>query len=319
MIFLKVRNGLGNQLFVYAFGEYLKLKNPNQIIKYDLTELPDRIDNRVTRDISEIFDYSPNIASIDDIKKYQGRYLVKDFRSEDNLSIMNRIFKKLSSLRFRHDIVVVKEPTFWNIPDSFVHSIINMKIDDYTDYAFDGFWENINYVLPIRNELVRKFSFRKSLKSYDHIFELISKTNSISVHIRRGDYVKISSSYSLPRENYMMCGEEYYHEAFKIIENEVDNPFFVFFSDDTEYVENTYKNISNKFVVSGLKDYEDMQLMSICKHHILANSTFSFWSAFLGNSNGVVIAPKYHYIRYEKNGCKYKKEFFNMPGWKLLE
>lgn len=56
---MKVRHGLGNQLFIYAFGEYLKSKNPNQITKYDLTELPDRINNRITRAISEIFTIHP--------------------------------------------------------------------------------------------------------------------------------------------------------------------------------------------------------------------------------------------------------------------
>ena len=151
-----------------------------------------------------------------------------------------------------------------------------------------GYWQDIDYmpkILPI------KFKEMILDDKNQAIINIIKNTNSIAIHIRRGDYL-------LPPHNKVfagICTREYYAKAIKIIKMNFCNPYFIFFSNDIEWVrENIIVQGDTCEYVDwnvGDKSVFDMYLMSQCKGNILANSTFSYWGARLGRDN-VVVYPK---------------------------
>ena len=153
------------------------------------------------------------------------------------------------------------------------------------------------------------------LKQILEILNEIENSNSISIHIRRGDYMS--------PENYNMYGciatPTYYKKAIKVIEEKVENPTFFVFSNDMDWVKKNIQINSRVFYIdinSGNGSYKDMQLMSNCKHNIIANSSFSWWGAWLNeNKNKIVIAPKKWINREDVDSDKI--ELF-CEGWTLL-
>jgi len=142
--------------------------------------------------------------------------------------------------------------------------------------CLDGYWQSEKYFKNIRKILLRDFTLKKESKNFLKYKKLIIKTNSVSVHIRHGDYIKrpVTRKYHL--------NPDYYRQAIEIIKQKVKKPHFYLFSDDPI--------ISN---FSGLNNNEELILMSFCKHNIIANSSFSWWGAWLNtNPKKIVIAPK---------------------------
>ena len=121
---------------------------------------------------------------------------------------------------------------------------------------------------------------------------MISQTNSVSLHIRRGDYVSNQKT----NQTHGTCDLDYYQRCITEIEKEVENPYFFVFSDEIEWVKENLKiNHPAEYVDqnTGDKSYEDMRLMSQCKHNVIANSSFSWWGAWLNSyPDKIVFAPK---------------------------
>ena len=128
-----------------------------------------------------------------------------------------------------------------------------------------------------------------------HWSEIIANTNSICLHVRRGDYITTDYAYlgTLIGEN----GITYYKDAINHINSQIENPVYFIFSDDMQWVKE-HINIPDKTVYymdhnDITENYEDLRLMTECKHFIIANSTFSWWAAYLGKfADKIVIAPK---------------------------
>ena len=123
------------------------------------------------------------------------------------------------------------------------------------------------------------------------MINLINSSNSTSIHFRRGDYTNSIKAKSL----HDSITSSYYYDSIDLIKNRIADPNFFIFSDDPEWVRNNF-NLENFIIVDLNKDLDplyDLYLMSICKHNIIANSTFSLWGALLGNYNDkITIAPK---------------------------
>ena len=129
----------------------------------------------------------------------------------------------------------------------------------------------------------------------------ISICNSVSIHIRRGDF---TANPEVAKVHGNICNLEYYERAMNFIEQKIDNPIFYIFTDDVEWVKIHFNNRSNLIIVSnsvknqvefGHKHnaHQEMYLMSLCNHNIIANSSFSWWAAWLNrNDNKIIIAPK---------------------------
>jgi len=151
--------------------------------------------------------------------------------------------------------------------------------------VFDGFFQSEKYFIESRDEILKTFNTGllniEKYKNFDF-------SRSCSIHLRRGDYLKFE-------ESHPVLGEDYYSKAIEIIKEKIDN--IVIFSDDIAWCKENLK--SSKFYDKNLvysseeKDYLEMSLMSKCKFNIIANSSFSWWGAWLNNQEGkVVITPK---------------------------
>ena len=158
----------------------------------------------------------------------------------------------------------------------------------------DGYWQCENYFLDIREELLVELSIKSSLsKKTIAIDNLISKsTNAVGLHIRRGDYVTNQETLKI----HGICSLEYYYKAISLLEDKLGDCHYFIFSDDTEWAKANLKIKGDMTIVDhndGLKSYEDLYLMSKCDHNIIANSSFSWWGAWLNvNKSKIVIAPR---------------------------
>ena len=181
------------------------------------------------------------------------------------------------------------KPTIFN-PEVF-------NLNPEKDWYLSGGWQNLRYFDWNREELKRVYTFQPELNDQDH--KLISKmncTNSVSVHVRRGDYVNTK---------FDMCDDRYYHTAIDLIRKKVSNCVFFFFSDDAEYVrEHFFRKEQSEDMIIVSHDPDDYQqdfyMMEQCKHHIIPSSTFSFWPAYLTDApDHITICPQY--IKLENN------------------
>ncbi|KLT66622.1 alpha-1,2-fucosyltransferase [Pedobacter sp. BMA] len=154
----------------------------------------------------------------------------------------------------------------------------------------DGYFQDPAYFESIRSILVNDFDLNDLEKtSADTIGDSIASTNSISIHVRRGDYLKPSVN-----EVHGILPWDYYKGAIEKMNLSMENPVYFIFSDDPEWcVKNIILPDQQIHFVSGNSMYEDLRLMTACKHNIIANSTFSWWGAWLNkNPEKKIIAPK---------------------------
>jgi len=156
-----------------------------------------------------------------------------------------------------------------------------------------GTWQSEKYFEDIRETVAKAFEFDEKLLSLKtkELSKLIGSKESVFIHIRRGDY--LSAQYI--EEFTGVCTTEYYSLALKYITDKVENPLYYIFTDDKEWVKAHFAVGDAVFVDfnQGVNSWQDMYLMSQCKHGIIANSTFSWWGAWLNtNPRKVVIAPK---------------------------
>lgn len=319
MIIIKVRNGLGNQLFIYAFGFFLKEKHPGQDIKFDFSELPCYINGRKTYQFNDVFDIQLNELSSKEVRFYYGRLFYFKRPKSECRNFFDRVKRKIARISSggkKMDIIL--EPDYWDIPQNFIDSMVSFTPEKSKIYLFVGFWENMDYILPYKDKICDSLKFNKGVVDKFWEEQIYHDKETVAVHIRRGDYIIESIQKELPKNIYTICDQDYYKEAMKYIEERVLNPHFVFFTDDPAYVEKEFSSVKNKSIIRGNKDYEDLYLMTLCKHHIIANSTFSFWGAFLKKQKGIVIAPRIHYIRVLDENTKVEKEFFRSSDWIYL-
>lgn len=160
------------------------------------------------------------------------------------------------------------------------------------DAYLSGYWQSEKYFLPIASEIRRLFAPRKPLSPGSAEFaRRIEGTNAVSIHVRRGDYVTNPAA----RAFHGLCPPEYYSAAIAYIRTRVQNPRFFVFSDDAA-VGAEFAGMPDVEVVRSdpdRPDYEDMWLMTLCRHHIVANSSFSWWGAWLNpREDKIVVAPR---------------------------
>ncbi len=284
MIIVELMGGLGNQLFQYAMGRSISLKNKARF-RIDLSFF----ENYEWHEYSlEPFNIKAAIAT-----KEQCEALKKRHNSIANKVLRNTINK---------GHVFVKEKSI----------LYNAAYKKITDPAYlHGYWQCERYFRDYTDVLRRDLQINIPPSPANAvILEEIGKSNAVSLHIRRGNYVTV------PLFNSILgtCSLEYYARGMEHISKRVSNPVFYVFSDDISWAkENLKGNYSFVFVdINDAKhDYEDLRLMQNCKHHIIANSTFSWWGAWLNPSTDkIVIAPAKWFADPEKN----KTAAYLVPG-----
>lgn len=173
------------------------------------------------------------------------------------------------------------------------YAILRHFIKKGTDYYVKGYWQKEKYFKRIEPIIREEFTFRTPITdSYlSEIKEQIENSNSVSVHFRRGDYV------TNPAINayHGVCSLDYYQRAVEILRKKEKNLHLFIFSDDIDWVKTHFKvDIATTYVDKSIEEqHSDFQLMCMCKHNIIANSSYSWWAAWLNpNPEKTVIAPK---------------------------
>lgn len=271
MVIVQLKGGLGNQMFQFA-SAFAIAKNNHAHLKLDLRFLKDKThkENFTLRDF-ELSIFSDNFSEIG----------IFEVRSVLFISSVLRKFKL--NLRGFHWSVFFEK--YFNYDEM----ILSLKGNFY----LIGYFQSEKYFHKYRSELLKVFKFRLPLSGESlNLSKDIKKENAVSIHIRRGDYVNNAQVNSV----HGVCSIEYYLEAVKLITERVSDPFFYVFSDDIDWVkENLFLEHKTVFVShnTGTNSYQDMELMSYCKHNIIANSSFSWWGAWLNENPGkTVIAPQ---------------------------
>jgi hypothetical protein len=161
-----------------------------------------------------------------------------------------------------------------------------------------GYWQSEKYFSAISEQIREDFSFRLAINNQNtQLAFKISQHNAVSLHIRRGDYANnptVTATHGL-------CPISYYHNAIEYIAHRVKQPYFFIFSDDIVWAkENLKMDLHSTYIDhnQGAESYNDMRLMSLCRHHIIANSSFSWWGAWLNpNIDKIAIAPKQWFVK----------------------
>ena len=178
----------------------------------------------------------------------------------------------------------------------FVDSLSNHRyhLVDMPDTCYlMGNWQSERYFAQVADTIRADFSF-KALPSGRNaeLADLIGKTTAVSLHVRRGDIASNPASLAV----HGLCSLDYYRRAIEYVATRVAKPEFVIFSDDMAWVlENLHVDYPCHYVDhnKGLESYNDMRLMSLCHHHIIANSSFSWWGAWLNpDRDKIVVAPQ---------------------------
>ncbi|HAO65044.1 TPA: alpha-1,2-fucosyltransferase [Candidatus Taylorbacteria bacterium] len=263
MIISHLGGGLGNQIFQYAIGRKLSIKN-NDTLKLDISAYTEK--NPRAYGLAH-FKIVENIATPEEIK-----------RTKLPFGILSRLYRA-----FKARILKIRNVRY-------KPRVLNKTGNVY----LSGFWQSEKYFSDIADTIRNDLTLKDRMASAaSFAAEAIQKTPvSVSVHVRRTDYV--SDKY------FVTCSPEYYQTAISRLSKQLpggqaDQIQLFIFSDDIEWVKQnmhfdypiTY--ISNPSII---QDYEELVLMSKCSHHIIANSSFSWWGAWLNpNPNKIVIAP----------------------------
>jgi Glycosyl transferase family 11 len=268
MIVMRLKGGLGNQLFQYALGRHLSISK-NVPLQLDTSSY--KVD---TLREYRLFPFHIQAHAIDKLPF---------FATDGKARHLNRLIQSIRGL-FSRPFQIVREPSF-----SFDSTVF-----DCSDQAYlDGFWQSEKYFLPIaktlREDLQLKSPIDDELKA---VADQIRSTNAVSIHVRRGDYVSNPTTTAF----HGVCGVEWYQKALEEIENKVDDPTYFVFSDDYEWAKANLNFKSNMVFVPPSpdgKEAQDMYVMSLCQHNIIANSSFSWWAAWLNaNPQKIVIGPE---------------------------
>lgn len=268
MVIVNLTGGLGNQMFQYAFVKELQSRNIKAYSNfYQLGKY---------RDIEKAFDIEPS-------------------KKEKNITFF---FSKNLIFRFLRKFFIVHIIEPQKLYSTFDPKYLENKRLLLLHYV--GTWQSERYFENIKKTINGIFEFTNKLSNNTCNWKnkISSSPNSVAIHIRRGDYLKpeyITLFGSI-------CTLDYYYNAINYIKKKVADPSFFIFTNDADWVENNL-NIKNSFLVEGNDgedSWQDMYLMSLCKHAVIANSTFSWWGAYLNkNKEKIVIAPRKWYNTIE--------------------
>lgn len=263
MIIVQIKGGLGNQMFQYAAARQLSVKHGVPLKLDTLSFLQ-----------SETGDHTKRCFELDK-------------------------FKIDAQIAQKQEIDTLKKKSFSNfIRQTYIRERLfgifarNLKSAGNNCYL-NGYWQNEKYFKEIDDIIRREFVFIEELND-DYITgirEQITQSEAVSVHFRRGDYVadkKINQTHGV-------CSMEYYQKAVEKIAQNVFNPVFFVFSDDIGWAKSHFRTRFPMVFVekSDETQHSDFRLMSLCKHNIIANSSYSWWAAWLNTNNKkTVIAPQ---------------------------
>ena len=261
---IKFTGGLGNEMFQYSFGEYLKLKGIN-----------------VYYDTSSWFFFK-------DIKLRISKMNIKIRRLNFFISALLFLLDKIN-----FPLLIFREKA------PFKSQVFSLNPLVY----YVGYWQHISYVEENKNHLQKCFQYRINNSQVTDLISTLS-SNSIGIHVRRGDYVN--------NPTHETIGIKYFSDAIKYINNKVQEPYFYIISDDINWCKQNLNFDNCTFIDFSNNEFEDFEILKNCQHKIISNSTFSWWAAFLGEIEGsITICPK-------KWTNKIESVSLQIPNWILI-
>lgn len=293
MIFVNMRGNFGNQLFTYAFARKIQEKTNQKIcvnyyyLKKYKKEYTFNLNKYILNE-NVIFDCEKKLPFWGNPYTYFSRIMKK---------IFPRLYLKVMSLFGVY---------MWLGSD-----YMEINIKEHKNYYIDGYYQCSKYFDSIKDIILKEFTPKNDCeKENEKLYELIEKTNSVCVTIRRGDYVS-NPEY---KRRFFVCDKDYFYRASEQIEKLLEKPTYFVFSDDVEWAKENIKFGENTYYESGKDSVEEkIRLMSMCKHFIISNSSFSWWAQYLSkNKNKIVVAPSIWFTDGTK-GDIYQEE------WKLIE
>lgn len=277
-ILVRFWGGLGNQMYQYALARNLSILNNNAQILFNKDYFRDNY-----RDFElDKLNIKGHEASPD---------TVFDFDNGSMFKPLGRLIEKIPWIRVKDAIRRPFNNVFTENGMKFNPDVLKLRGNVY----LKGYWASYKYFRDIRDVLVEDFEFKSEMNDKNKAMadKIISTDCSVALHVRRGDYISLKGARAVFCSPYE---DGYYNRAIFEVENKFENPFFFLFSDDPEWVRQNIKVNHQSVVVninSGSDSYWDMKLMSLCKHNIISNSTFSWWGAWLNQyPEKHVIAPR---------------------------
>ena len=276
MVISNILGGLGNQMFQYAAARALSAAK-GQPLYLDVSDFSGyRLHNGF--ELSRVFNFKFETAEARHLRHVLG------WRSCRPLRRMLKL-PQMAWLRGDHFVV---EPHFHYWPGFFV-------VPD--DCYLAGYWQSEKYFKSIEGIIRNEFSFNTPLAGMNaELANQIKGANAVSLHIRRGDYVQNARTLA----THGVCSLDYYRTAIRYIAQRTEHPLFFLFSDDIAWVKDNLKidfpcqHVDHNH---GIESYNDMHLMSLCRHHIIANSSFSWWGAWLNSgADKIIVAPQKWFV-----------------------
>lgn len=260
MIIVRIQGGLGNQLFQYSLYESFRAKGMET-----KTDISTFLDGRETRAL----ELAKLGLEFDVAAKQELHSLYAD-----DARITDRVLRYLTGKK-----KYIKEKQY----------DFNPHILQTTDGFLNGYWQSEQYFESVGSKIREQICFQNTdTETIQNRETQIAQSNSVSIHVRMGDYLQQSEIYG------NICTKEYYQKAIQYISERVENPVFYVFSDEPEKAAEMLADYEFYAITenSGVDSYKDMYLMSCCKHHIIANSTFSWWGAWLDKKpDKIVVTP----------------------------
>lgn len=278
MIAVSLKGGLGNQLYQYASAKALARQNKS-VIWLDVSFFN-----------SKIVDLTPRHFELNSYKLIER----KDVKI---IGTMDSVITKFDSKNLAIRGVKKLLPKYIEQSPDFDQSFFDNK----GHLVIEGYFQSYKYFKHLKQELIKDFELLESLNEDNKgMLKAILNKNSVCIHVRRGDYVTLKSA----SEFHGLCDINYYNQAIELIESKVNDPYYFIFSDDIAWCQENFNNNSATFVDinSTKKAHLDMYLMQNCKYFIIANSTFSWWGAWLSSyDDKIVISPKNWFINENIN------------------
>lgn len=274
MIVVRLSGGLGNQLFQYAAARSMALRNKTKL--YIDTGFYSSEANRVLKRKFALTHFSIQAQVI---SPSRFAYLTRS-----DLHFIQKIWRRGRYGRITYFIE-------GKAPD--VKALYEQRIP----LIIDGVFQSESYFAMYRDIVHTELypAYQLTAKNNLQWVNEINNSVSVGVHIRRGDYVSIEQTANV----HGTCNAAYYHNAMQHLRNMLENPFFYIFSDDTHWAINEFGSIPNVKIVTGMaesgtdQDMVEFKLLASCKHHVIANSSFSWWAAWLNtNPNKQIVGPK---------------------------
>jgi len=279
MIIIKLWGGLGNQMFQYATGRRLSL----------LHDVPLKLDTTWFEKVPK--KSTPRHYELSTFKTIQTRATPSEIRQLRGMDVTE--FPKIVKKFMRANGIFIPKTCIDEKHFNFDPQILELSGAAY----LNGYWQSEKYFMDVGDTIRSDFDLTREPSTVSkRIAEKITTSQSVSIHVRRGDYVTNSTVSSFHGAQNL----DYYFASIKHIDLNIHSPHFFVFSDDPVWCRVNLKLTHPVTYVDHNgpeKAYEDMWLMSLCKHHVIANSSFSWWGAWLcRNPEKIIIAPQKWFV-----------------------